>query len=498
MLTLEQVYEKLLLAEKDEDKGTFDKSKLKLDKVEKEILENGTVIDVIKNCETPPFNVEREESPGSWAKRVRKFGEILKFIEANESRRSKKYCTVMPIPIESKEYLNIWGSRQNVHVACKKMEEYGLIKKFKNYDKKNHQATLYKYFYKNEKLFFDYCRKHKIAPITYKEKFNVELSDEIRKLPWFNSKEVKFSYDLNLLVPNDIDKQDFEYNFIRPSLYENYCGYLMWKEKIEDEINPFLEKEDSYLRLSFEPHLTWGTTYYKKTNTTKTYVRKIGIRLSNKLVGLSKKERKEYRDEHGLFVERDVKSSVPRLTKSLHNKKWIDESIDIYKLISKELDPDVDFTPYRRDVIKKLHMRAYFNNKGPKDIANRILFDLREKEIDISDINKKELEDLMAKYRNAMVKAEDGEPFGNEIFYVESMVYLMTLYDLIKAGHQVFFVFDCFYCKAPKTREKELKKIIGDSIEINFTEFMVYYLGWKLEDIKSGLKMKDIIKKLGL
>ena len=477
MITIEQLYEKLLQAEEDDNEEPADATETESEKVEKEVLEDGTVINVIKAYKKPqPFHVSEPKAPGAWAKRVRKFSEILRFIEVNQRRRSKRYCTVIPIPIDSKEYLRIWGHRENVHRACIKMEELGLIEKFKGHEKKKHLANLYKYYYENEKLFFEYCRKHGIAPGAYEDKFDVRLSESVKNLPWFDSKKIRFDYKLNMEVPSDIDRQSFQYNFVRPSLYENYPGYLMWKQKIEDEINPVLEKEDSYLKLTFEPHLTWGTVHYKKTGKTKTLLRKIGIRLANKLVGLSRKERKEYCEEHGLHVEKDVKSSVPRLTKSLHNGKWIDESIDIYELISKELDPDVEFTPYRRAAVKEIHMRVYFNDNKPSDIANKIIGDLKFRGVDVSDVDKNELTDLIARYRAAMIKAEDGEPFGNEIFYVESMVYLMTLYDLIKSGHQVFFVFDCFYCKAPKARENELKEIIGKSIEMNFQDFMSKYL----------------------
>ena len=46
-------------------------------------------------------------------------------------------------------------------------------------------------------------------------------------------------------------------------------------------------------------------------------------------------------------------------------------------------------------------------------------------------MNKKELDELMGKMKEAVVKVEGGTLYGNEIFYVESCVYLMTVYDLL-------------------------------------------------------------------
>ena len=49
---------------------------------------------------------------------------------------------------------------------------------------------------------------------------------------------------------------------------------------------------------------------------------------------MKKDVREKLLDEMGFNLKKDVKSSVPRLTLSLNSGYWIDEDIDIYKLIS--------------------------------------------------------------------------------------------------------------------------------------------------------------------
>ena len=103
--------------------------------------------------------------------------------------------------------------------------------------------------------------------------------------------------------------------------------------------------------------------------------------------------------------------------------------------------------------------------------------------------------DLVSKYKEAMIKAEDGEPLGNEAFYVESMVYLLTIYDLIKSGKPVFFVFDCFYSKGSESKE-EFGEAIKSSIKVNFEYFLSDFLGVKKEEVNSNKKVIDVINRL--
>lgn len=82
------------------------------------------------------------------------------------------------------------------------------------------------------------------------------------------------------------------------------------------------------------------------------------------------------------------------------------------------------------------------------------------------------MEDL----RNAIVKAEGGRLYGNEVFYVESCVYLMTLYDLLSQGFRVWLVYDCFYASAPDTDTEEFfEERVLHAVRQNFERFLKMY-----------------------
>lgn len=117
-------------------------------------------------------------------------------------------------------------------------------------------------------------------------------------------------------------------------------------------------------------------------------------------------------------------------------------------------------------------MRAYFDGTV-KQLGHHTWLNMEQSGIAGEDVCGT-MEDL----RNAIVKAEGGRLYGNEIFYVESCVYLMTLYDLLSSYHMVWQVYDCFYSCGEEEQElfeymvrerilKNLCRCIGDvSVEI--------------------------------
>ena len=104
----------------------------------------------------------------------------------------------------------------------------------------------------------------------------------------------------------------------------------------------------------------------------------------------------------------------------------LDENIDIYQLISNELYPGEVCTEERREGIKALHMSAYFDEGSDKYLGKNVYF-----RMDKEDVDKKEVDEFIGKMKEAVIKVEGGALYGNEIFYVESCVYLMTVYDLL-------------------------------------------------------------------
>ena len=80
----------------------------------------------------------------------------------------------------------------------------------------------------------------------------------------------------------------------------------------------------------------------------------------------------------------------------------------------------------------------------------------------------------MSEFRDAIIKAEGGKLYGSDIFYVESCVYLMTLYDLLSSGHRVWQVYDCFYSSGDEEQEL-FEFMISNGVKRNFEEFLEMY-----------------------
>ena len=93
-------------------------------------------------------------------------------------------------------------------------------------------------------------------------------------------------------------------------------------------------------------------------------------------------------------------------------------------------------------------------------------------------MQKDEVYELLNKLRQALLRAEGGRVYGNEIFFIESCVYLNTLYDLLSSGRQVWEVYDCFYSSGTETQE-EFEKLVRGMVKKNFK---YYYENWFKKD----------------
>ncbi len=80
----------------------------------------------------------------------------------------------------------------------------------------------------------------------------------------------------------------------------------------------------------------------------------------------------------------------------------------------------------------------------------------------------------MSELRQAIIEAEGGKLYGSDIFYVESCVYLMTLYDLLTSGHRVWQVYDCFYSTGVEDDET-FKFMVSNGVKMNFLYFYNSY-----------------------
>ena len=225
-----------------------------------------------------------------------------------------------------------------------------------------------------------------------------------------------------------------------------------------DEINNTYYTDYPDLQISFEPRFTW--------NRKNTMVTKIGIRATNGYCNAKKDKdnnpnfygyyKQDVLDKFSLVFEKDVKSSVPRLTASINSGKWIAESEDIYERIYKSYlklrYPDgvpndaISFTE-ARPAIKSLHMRCYFDYEGRIGPNTRRAMG--------SCKNKDDVDSEMKLLRQAVVDAEGGKLYDNEIFYYESVIYGRVLKQLLDEGFFVWLCYDAFYSTAKDGWDQE-------------------------------------------
>jgi len=245
-------------------------------------------------------------------------------------------------------------------------------------------------------------------------------------------------------------------------LFENYPGLAFHILKV-DEINEKYYKDYPEFRIKFWPNITWSKD--------EIYVSRIGIRATNSMINLKKDKRVEALKLYGFTLEKDINASVPRMTLSLNSGHWIDESEDMYERIFRVVEPNGIFSKEKREAIKKLHMRAYFDS-GDKLTGHHIWLSMNQDGVEREDVCNK-----MSEFRNSIIKAEGGKLYGSDIFYVESCVYLMTLYDLLSSGHRVWMVYDCFYSTGKEDLEL-FENMISNGVRLNFEEFFRMY--WKV------------------
>ena len=96
----------------------------------------------------------------------------------------------------------------------------------------------------------------------------------------------------------------------------------------------------------------------------------------------------------------------------------------------------------------------------------------------------------MVEFRQAIVEAEGGKLYGSEIFYVESCIYIMTLYDLITSGHMVWLIYDAFYSNGEEDQEL-FESMISNAVKMNF--FWFYHDYWK--DKEGGEREYTLVVK---
>ena len=430
---------------------------------------------------------------GAKAKWRDKLTNIYTFIKSVQHKRYKDGCTIVSIPTTSKVNLNIWGTPTSIVNARKAMCEMGLISPHttdKSFGKgRAGKSFTYKYYKENEDSFIQFCKDNNIEPCILKNDNYDDVAD-LTDTCGIDKSKVRFATHLRFSKSKGISDTKFE-KALTKCLYDNY-PQLRFYQKLADFINGYLYKDKPELRLRFIPTFNWAESGKSITS--------IGIRATNSLVSVSKKDRQDLLDHYGFIYEKDVKSSVPRLTRSMDLGAWFKEDIDFYEEIFRVCEPDGKFTTKEREAIKKLYMRAYFDN-SPANIGYHTWHDMEQSGVLESDVR-----DKMSLLRKAVEKVSGGKTFGNEIFYIESCVYLGALFNLLLQGYETWVLYDCFYCKPSEKfkpimdgfREDFMKDVeqaisLGFDFFYNYKECEDYDFGKILqnsEKLQSSIKRK--------
>lgn len=452
---------------KDDNETTKTERLLELEseEIKSEMIDNWKPYQ-IKDYDLPEFQIPVKKSNNYESSKREMLSKIMTFIEITQRKRFKSGCTAIAIPTTSRQNLMIWGYPMAITRAIEFMKTIGLISIHDDtyrfgvpYEGANY-GKLYAYYKENEDKVIQYCKDNHIDKYviknvqTIKTKEEVEKIEHINEIKPFDIAGVRFGKELGLEKPQSVSYTDFEM-YLTQCLYVNYPEFRFHQMKV-DEINERFYLNYPEFKLRFRPHFTWK----------KNKVEKIGIRLTNEYCSKEKEERKELLKQYGFHLEKDVKSSVPRLTLSINEGHWIEEDVDIYELINKEFEPNSLFTFERREIIKKYVLPIYFDEGSDQMLGKNIIYKLGKIEIEKSIID-----DTMGRLRKALIKAVGGRTYGSDIFYIESCVYLMTLYDLLTSGHMVWLVYDAFYSNGLED-EETYKDMVSNSIKINFKYFM--------------------------
>ena len=447
MITLEEISSRLI------DRKDYDFT------VTKETWEPQRADDYV----LPAFTIKESKAKGAEAKLRNKLSKVLTFIDFVEHKRFKTGCTIIPISVTNKDNLSIWENEKGVSRALSFMIEIGLISiesdryQFGAYYEKDNKSKCYRYYKENEDKVKQYCKDHNIQMYIIKNK--LYSMDEIKNVHTeIDKSKVRFASRLKLVKPAELSKTEFEKQ-LTLCLYENYPGLRFHIQKA-NEINEKYYKDYPEFRIRFQPNFTWSDDG--------NYVSRIGIRATNSMSNFKKDRRSGLLKSYGFTLEKDINASVPRMTLSLNMGHWVEEDTDIYELIYSHMEPTGTFTQEVRDAIKKLHMRAYFD-AGDKSAGHHTWLSMNQ-----DDIERQDVCDKIAEFRNAIIQAEGGKLYGSDIFYVESCVYLMTLYDLLSSGHHVWQVYDCFYSTVDEDQEL-FEYMISNGVRINFEEFLEVY-----------------------
>lgn len=434
-----------------------------------------------KNYKVPELKLPELTKPNR-----KKHSKVYAFIDSIKYVRSTKFCTVLPIPTTKKQNVSICGSHQEVSRLIDFMKEIGLIEiaddnyQFNSKNKKYNKSKTYKYYYENELKLKKYYEENDINKCVIKNDTYEKVNKKILPIANFNNDQVKFSSKLHLMKPDNYTISQFE-NYLYAILYENYPLFRYY-QSLADEINYKYYYDYPEMALCFIPTFTWN--HGNKS------IKKIGIRCTNSLVS-AKNNKEKNENFYGLFKEdilklykfnlnKDIKSSIPRITLSINKGKWISEDVDIYKEIYKnyktikENDEKEDiYLPVVRNFfeiresIKFLHMRGYFDNEKMLGIHTAYAMGEKRTENELKEIDKE-----MSFFKEAIILSE-GTLYDNEIFLHESCICIDVLHELLEEGYFVWNCYDCFYARKKGVSQEQFETHVSELIEQKANEYIL-------------------------
>ena len=392
----------------------------------------------------------------SWKMKLRK---ILSFVLRHNHIEDK--CVIMPISTIDLDNLALWKKHQCVSYAINDMIEIGILR-IESYSYRygfadTRECRTYRYYKENAEKYIQFCKSRYIFPYDVGLYHNDD--EEIEELADFDTTRVVFCSDLKLIKPKNVSELDFK-EFLEKCLYENY-PQLDYYKKLSIEINNTYYQDEFYkdLRIKFIPHFQWSKS--RKSIT------KIGIRATCSLDNRSKKERPMLRERYGLDKEKDIKSSVPRVTLSLNNGSWYLDNVDLYAEIYKNCEQTDEFTVEMREAIKALFMRAYFDN-SEDNLVHHTWIAMEQEGVSKQDVGKQ-----MKKLRAAIFKTCGNKPNGSEIFLAESCVYLRVFQRLLQDRRNGWLLYDAFYCSGlDGESDEKFNETVEQYIKESFNEYL--------------------------
>lgn len=418
---------------------------------------------VVPSFIIPPYSTAK----GAKTKWINNWRKILTFIENIQYRLPEGRRPSLPISTRDEKNLAIWGSPRSVTAAIKRMVGIGLLRietadaRFERADTRS--CYTYYYYRENEEKFIQFCKDNHIEPFVIKD----SESKKVKKpylISDFDKSKVMIGTCSELKKPDGISDERFK-EFLTECLYEKYPQIKYYK-KLVDEMNKVYYKDYPQFSIKFIPTFTWKIT---KKGVIKKSVTKIGLRAACSWNNKEKKEREAILEEYGFNMRKDIRSSVPRLTKSLSSGEWYSEDIDLYKEIYKYCGDD-ELTDEMREAIKYLFMRPYFDG-SPKEMVNHVWRKMNREGVLKQDVRRQ-----MRRLRAGIEKACGGRIYGSYIFLVESCVYLRVMQRLLAQGRNGWLLFDAFYCTGLEGEDdKQFNETVEHYLKESFEEYMTFH-----------------------